>query len=66
MIQKNKALRPMAMFMEKMMNHNAFFIQPSARRRSVTAKAVFVQTMAVTVKVARTAATRANPSRLGG
>lgn len=65
-VQKNKAERPMAIFMVIMITHRTLFIHPSVRRNSVTAKAVLVQAMAVTVKVARTATTRTNASRFGG
>jgi len=63
--QKKSADTPMATFMVTMMAQSSAFIHPFVRRSSVTAKAVLVHAMAVTVKVPRTARARTKASALG-
>lgn len=47
----NRALSPMAMFMEMMMNQTMYLATPSVKRRSVTAKLVLDHIAAVIEKV---------------
>ena len=49
--QTNKALRPMAMFIEMIMNQMTTFIHPCVKRSRVKAKLVFDQMAAVREKV---------------
>jgi len=47
------ALKPMARFMDMMINQTKYLVAPLVSLRSVTAKAVLVHTMVVMVTVAR-------------
>ena len=64
-----RAVSPIAMFMDMMMNQTMAFIQPLVSRSSVTAKLVLDQMAAVTENVPATlssTSTLAMSSRLGG